>query len=173
MELNGRSSPQMLRRYGARARRTCDRTWSASTDHTTRLRAGVQATARSRPPPARGERRRTLAAQPAETRPRLAHAAFRRRQFSSSCDDRLVLPRTAAAADSPSQLNDLEVPRSASYSHAEMRALRIRILMRWFVCRYPDRSDRQFRIVIHDRVPNIDSALEDRQCKCHARRPYQ
>ena len=34
MELNGWSSPQMLRRYGtsarnARARRTCDRTWPA------------------------------------------------------------------------------------------------------------------------------------------------
>jgi len=86
MKLNGWSSPQMLRRYcasarNARARRTCDRTWSASTDHTTRLHAGVQATARSRPPPARGERRRTLAAQPAQTRPRLAHATFRWRQF--------------------------------------------------------------------------------------------
>ena len=104
MELNGRSSPQMLRRYGARARRTCDRTWSASTDHTTRLRAGVQATARSRPPPARGERRRTLAAQPAETRPRLAHAAFRRRQFSSSCGDRIPRMTTVSSCHVRQQL---------------------------------------------------------------------
>ena len=63
----------------------------------------------------------------AETRPRLAHAAFRWRQFPSSCGGRIPRMTTVSSCHVRQQLpalpanQKLGVPRSAAYSHADVR----------------------------------------------------